>query len=100
SNRIPRMPVGARGFSTGTSYSTTFPVRGSSFPRICSPKLAYQTIPVESTMTSWGCLVRRGRSYSVYITRVADDLGRASILKAYLHGGPPELKLRRLRYSA
>ena len=58
-------PVGAAGFSSGTGYSVTFPVFGSSLPRICSPKLAYHAIPAESTMTSCGCLVRAGRSYSV-----------------------------------
>ncbi len=53
------------GFSSGTWYSVTFPVRGSSLARICSPKLAYHTIPAESTITSCGCLVFGDKSYSV-----------------------------------
>ena len=40
------------GLQSGILYSVTLPVLGSSFPRICSPKLAYHAIPCESTITS------------------------------------------------
>ena len=62
---MPRMPFGAAGLSVGTVYSVTFPVVASILPMICSPNAAYQTVPDESTITSWGCRVRAGRSYSV-----------------------------------
>ena len=63
--RSARNPVGKPGLCSGTGYSVTLPVLGSSRPRFCSPKLEYQAMPSLSTMTSWGSMVSRGRSYSV-----------------------------------
>ena len=68
SGRSESSPFGESGFKTGTGNSVVLPVFGSSFPIICSPKLMYQAIPSESTMTSCGCLVGFGKSYSVMMT--------------------------------
>src|SRR6266849_5243148 len=58
----------------------------------CSPKLEYHTIPCESTTTSCGSIVARGRSYSVMMTCVAVPLGRGNVLRGYSHF-EAELKL-------
>src|SRR6266540_4403739 len=63
--RRPRSPVGKPGLCTSMGNSVTLLVFGSSRPRFCSPKLEYQAMPSESTMTSCGEIVSRGRSYSV-----------------------------------
>src|SRR6266478_842440 len=96
SNCIPRLPVGKPCFNIGTEYSLTFAVLGSSLPMFCSPKLEYHTIPCESTTTSCGSIVARGRSYSVMTTCVADPLGRGNVLRGYSHC-EAELKLIVLR---
>ena len=99
SKRTDRAPVGKPGFSSGTRYSVTRPVLGSSLPSVCSPKLQYQATPSGSTMTSWGWIVGRGRSYSVMTTRVLRPVGRGSVLSSYGHDGRP-LRLTPLRNSA
>src|SRR6267143_2460277 len=63
--RKPSEPVGNPGLCASMGNSVTLPVFGSSRPRFCSPKLEYQAIPSESTITSCGEIVSRGRSYSV-----------------------------------
>src|SRR6266705_572858 len=63
--RRPRSHVGNPGLCTSMGNSVAVPVFGSSLPRFCSPKLEYQAMPSESTMTSCGEIVSRGRSYSV-----------------------------------
>ena len=52
SERTESAPVGEPFFGSGTGYSVTLPVLGSSFPSVCSPKLEYQAIPSASTTTS------------------------------------------------
>src|SRR2546430_14667866 len=89
SKRTDRAPVGKPGFSSGTRYSVTRPVLGSSLPSVCSPKLQYQATPSGSTMTSWGWIVGRGRSYSVITTRVLRPVRRGSALSSYGHDGRP-----------
>src|SRR5437899_1797593 len=79
SKRTDRAPVGKPGFSSGTRYSVTRPVLGSSLPSVCSPKLQYQATPSGSTMTSWAWIVGRGRSYSVMTTRVLRPAGRGRV---------------------
>src|ERR1700730_12538587 len=90
--------MGEPGFNTGTGNSVVLPVFGSSFPMICSPKLMYHAIPSESSITSCGCRVGLGRSYSVMITRVALPEGRG---KVFSEEGHVEdlLKLMLLRNS-
>src|SRR4029077_5354580 len=88
SARKLRLPIGDPAFSKGNGYSFTLPVLGSSFPRISSPKLSYQTIPSESTITSCGCLVSFGRSYSVMMTCVALPVGRGNVLSEYVQLSP------------
>src|SRR2546425_12380855 len=92
SNCNPRLPVGKPCFKIGTGYSVTSAVLGSSRPIFCSPKLEYHTIPRESTMTSCGSMVARGRSYSVMMTCLSFPLGRENVLRGYAHV-EPELKL-------
>src|SRR5207253_8883417 len=99
SERTESAPVGEPFFGSGTGYSVTLPVLGSSFPSVCSPKLEYQAIPSASTITSWGSIVGRGKSYSVMMTRVALPLGRGKVLRE----NPQleeELKLMVLNHSA
>src|SRR2546422_621673 len=93
------MPVGKPGRRSGTGYSVTLAVWGSSLPRNCSPKLENHTVPAESTTTSCGSIVFRGRSYSVKMTRVDGPVGRGSVLSEYDHVGP-ELRLMLARYFA
>src|SRR5450631_1636748 len=57
--RKPSTPVGKSGLVNVNSYSLTAPVRGSSRPIRCSPKLEYHTIPSASTMTSCGWITFR-----------------------------------------
>src|SRR5215472_13517727 len=64
SERIDSAPVGEPFFGSGTGYSVTLPVLGSSFPRVCSPKLEYQAMPSPSTITSWGSPFGRGKVLS------------------------------------
>src|SRR2546427_542436 len=99
SKRTDKAPVGKPGFSSGTRYSVTRPVLGSSLPSVCSPKLQYQAMPSGSTMTSCGWIVARGRSYSVMTTRVPRPVGRGSVFSSYGHVEPP-LRLTVLRNSA
>src|SRR2546421_574812 len=60
---------------TGIGYSLTIPVRGSSFPMIGLRLLVYQIFPSASPATSCGRTSKRGSSYSVMMTRVAEPLG-------------------------
>src|SRR2546427_58654 len=99
SKRTDKAPVGKPGFSSGTRYSVTRPVLGSSLPSVCSPKLQYQAMPSGSTMTSCGWIVARGRSYSVMTTRVPRPVGRGSVFSSYGHVEPP-MRLTVLRNSA
>src|SRR6266536_1808412 len=99
SERTESAPVGEPFFGSGTGYSVTLPVLGSSFPSVCSPKLEYQAIPSPSTITSWGSIVGRGKSYSVMITRVAWPLGRGKVFRGNAHVAD-ELKLILLNHSA
>src|SRR4029450_800852 len=92
SKRTESAPVGEPFLGSGTGYSVCLPVLESSFPSVCSPKLEYQAIPSPSTITSWGSIVGRGKSYSVMITRVALPLGRGNVLRGKLQLGE-ELKL-------
>src|SRR5207253_11159607 len=85
SERMQSAPVGEPFFGSGTGYSVTLPVLGSSFPSVCSPKLEYQAMPSTSTMTSCGSTVGRGKSYSVMMTRVALPLGRGKVLRGNCH---------------
>src|SRR5262245_55429005 len=98
-NCNPRLPVGKPCFRIGTGYSVTFAVLGSSRPMFCSLKLEYHAIPCESTMTSCGSIIARGRSYSVMMTSVSFPLGREDVLRGYVHV-EPELKLIVLRNRA
>src|SRR5437016_14674344 len=93
------MPVGKPGRISGTGYSVTLAVVGSSLPRNCSPKLENHTAPSGSTTTSCGSIVFRGRSYSVMMTCVDEPVGRGSVLSEYDHVGP-ELRLTVARYFA
>ena len=45
SERSESEPVGEPFFGSGTGYSVTLPVFGSSLPNDCSPKLEYQAMP-------------------------------------------------------
>src|SRR4029453_15325749 len=81
SKRTDSAPVGEPFFLSGTGYSVCLPVLESSLPSVCSPKLEYQTIPSASTITSWGSIVGRGKSYSVMTTRVALPVGRGNVLR-------------------
>src|SRR6185436_5673259 len=78
--RSDRSPCGEPFFGSGTGYSVTLPVLGSSLPIDCSPKLEYHAMPSGSRMTSCGSINGRGRSYSVYTTCVALPLGRGNVL--------------------
>src|SRR5260221_13338184 len=82
------IPVGNPGLVTGTGYSVTLAVFGSSRPRNGSPKLENQAIPSASTMTSCGSMVFLGRSYSEMTTSVAAPVGRGSVLSGYGQVGP------------
>ena len=93
------MPVGKPGRISGTGYSVTLRVLGSSLPRNCSPKFENHTAPAGSTTTSCGSMVFRGRSYSVMMTRVDAPVGRGSVFSEYDHTGP-ELRLMLARYFA
>src|SRR5258708_36361273 len=93
------MPVGKPGRISGTGYSVTLAVPGSSLPRHCSPKLENHTVPAASTTTSCGSMVLRGRSYSVMMTRVDGPAGRGNVLSAYGQVGL-ELRLIDSRYFA
>src|SRR6476620_1081905 len=75
SERSDRSPCGEPFFGSGTGYSVTLPVFGSSLPIDCSPKLEYHAMPEASSITSCGSMVGRGRSYSVMMTCVARPLG-------------------------
>src|ERR1019366_4086778 len=99
SNRMDSEPVGEPFLGSGSGYSVTLPVLGSSLPMFCSPKLEYQAIPSLSTITSCGSIVGRGRSYSVMMTRVALPLGRGWVLSGYSHV-EDWLKLMVLKNSA
>src|ERR1700741_3575515 len=99
SERIESVPVGDPFFGSGTGYSVTLPVLGSSFPSVCSPKLEYQAMPSASTITSWGSIVGRGKSYSVMMTRVAAPFGRGNVLRGNCQVDE-ELKLIVLNHSA
>src|SRR5215470_2757810 len=99
SERKESAPVGKPFLGSGTGYSVTFPVLGSSLPNVCSPKLEYQAIPSASTITSCGSIVGRGKSYSVMMTRVALPLGREKVLRGNPHVDD-ELRLIVLNHSA
>ncbi len=77
----------------------TWPVLGSSLPRNCSPKFENHTVPSASVTTSCASMVRRGRSYSVMMTRVDRPVRRGNVLSAYGQV-EPALKLIVARYSA
>src|SRR6185436_17960553 len=85
SMRIESAPSGEPFFSSGVGISVNFPVFWSNLPMNCEPKSEYQTVPFESTTTSCGCIVGRGRSHSVMITRVAWPFGRGNVLSSYGH---------------
>src|ERR1700719_718766 len=102
SNSRSSEPVGASGLSSGSGYSVTLPVLGSSSPRVCSPKFEYQTVPVPlgSTTTSCGSVKSgRGSSYSVRMTRVARPAGRGAVLSGNAKVGWV-LRLMLARYLA
>ena len=82
SNRTESAPVGKPGFNSGTGYSVTVPLFGSSLPSVCSPKLQNHAMPSGSTITSCGWMVLRGRSYSVMTTRVPRPVGRGSVFSS------------------
>ena len=69
------------------------------FRETASAKSEYQAIPAESTTTSCGSAIFRGKSYSVMMTRVARPLGRGSVLNGYSHVSL-ELKLTLASHSA
>src|SRR6185295_19332922 len=85
SMRIESAPRGEPFLISGVLISTSFPVFGSNLPMFWSPKSVYQTVPFESTTTSCGCIVGRGMSHSVMMTRVARPLGRGKGLSSYGH---------------
>src|SRR5258706_15357783 len=85
SMRMESAPSGEPFFSSGVAISASLPAFGSNLPMNCEPKSVYQTVPLESTTTSCGCIVGRGRSHSVMMTRVAWPLGRGKVFSSYAH---------------
>src|ERR1035437_8749338 len=83
--RRPSPAVGKPGLCSRIGNSVALLVLGSRRPSYCTPKLEYQTAPLPSTVTSCGEIVARGKSYSVYMTRVAAALGRDSVLSSKFH---------------
>src|SRR5438105_9498648 len=99
SGRSPSMPVGQPFLGSGTGYSVTLPVFGSSLPKVCSPKFENQGVPCASTTTSCGSMVGRGSSYSVMMAWVPRPFGRGRVLSEYSQA-VPSLRLIELRNSA
>ena len=90
-HQIQRTDRGS-GLRDGQRVSTTLPVSGSSIPRTCVPKSAYQIMPSASAAASCGSVSGRGRSYSVMMTGALAPRVGGKVFSGYCQWDP-ELRL-------